>query len=58
MDISTLSSSLNRAPVMDQIALRVAKLGLDSVKETMDSQLRMIEKSVNPHLGTKIDFKV
>lgn len=58
MDITALSSGLNQANLMSQVSASVLKLSMDTVEQSMDNMIKMMETSVNPNLGGTIDISI
>jgi len=58
MDIPTLSVAMSQANTANQYNIAMLAKTLDTVEETGDMMLKMMEQSVNPHLGQNIDITV
>lgn len=58
MDITALSSGLSQANLMSQVSASVLKLSMDTVEQSMDNMIKMMETSVNPNLGETIDISI
>ncbi|BEP29079.1 YjfB family protein [Helicovermis profundi] len=58
MDIASLSTAMSQMNIASQVSTRVMKLGMDSAKQNMENQLKIIEQSVSPNLGKNIDIKL
>ena len=58
MDIPTLSVAMSQANIVNQYNIAVLAKTLDTVEETGDMMLKMMEQSVTPHLGQNIDITV
>lgn len=58
MDIAGFSMLGSQAKMMQQVALAVTKLSMDSAKETGANMTKMLEQSVQPGKGASIDIKV
>lgn len=58
MDITALSSGLSQANLMTQVSASVLKLSMDTVEQSMDNMIKMMETSVNPNLGGTIDISI
>lgn len=58
MDITALSSGLSQANLMSQVSTSVLKLSMDTVEQSMDNMIKMMETSVNPDLGGTIDISI
>lgn len=65
MDIAGLSMSLSQMKAAQQVSISVMKLSMDTAKnqgsemvQMIQSNTRMLEQSVTPHLGTSIDIRL
>lgn len=58
MDITAFSSGLSQANLMSQVSASVLKLSMDTVEQSMDNMIKMMETSVNPNLGGTIDISI
>jgi hypothetical protein len=58
MDITALSSGLSQANLMSQVSASVLKLSMETVEQSMDNMVKMMETSVNPNLGGTIDISI
>ena len=58
MDIAGISMALSQMKVHQQVSLSVAKLAMDSSKQSMDDLSKTMQQSVQPHLGQSIDIKL
>lgn len=58
MDITALSPSLSQANLMTQVSTSVLKLSMDTVEQSMEGMVKMMETSVNPELGSNIDIRI
>ncbi|AFS77331.1 hypothetical protein Curi_c02510 [Gottschalkia acidurici 9a] len=65
MDIAALSIGLSQIKIAQQANLSIMKMAMDSVKiqtsdltQMMDINTKMMEQSVNPHIGGSIDIKL
>lgn len=65
MDIAALSMGLSQMKVAQQASISVMKLAMDSAKgqavdmaKMLEINTKMMEQSVNPHLGNKIDISL
>ncbi len=58
MDIAALSTSLSQMKLGTQVGTSVAKLSMDSAKKQAAGIIKIMEQSVNPHLGRNIDLKL
>ncbi len=51
MDIASLSTSLSMANVQNDFGVLMLSKQLDTVEDMGDSMIKLMEQSVNPHLG-------
>lgn len=58
MDITALSTGLSQANLMSQVSTSVLKLSMDTVEQSMNNMIKMMETSVNPDLGSTIDISI
>lgn len=65
MDIAALSMGLSQMKVAQQASVSVMKMAMDSMKgqgvdltEMLEVNTKMMEQSVNPHVGGNIDIKL
>ena len=65
MDIAALSMSLSQMKAAQQVSISVMKLSMDTAKnqgsemvQMIQSNTRMLEQSVTPHLGASIDIRL
>ncbi|WP_110942986.1 YjfB family protein [Inediibacterium massiliense] len=58
MDIAALSMGLSQMKVAQQSSVSVMKMAMDTSKEQMSDLTKMMEQSVNPHIGGSIDLKL
>lgn len=58
MDIAALSMGLSQANLMQSVNVSVLSMSLDTVEQSGDAMVQMMEKSVNPQLGQTIDIKL
>lgn len=65
MDIAALSMGLKQVQLQQAVGTAVMKLAMDAGRENADmltkllaGSTQVIEQSVNPHLGTKLDVRV
>ncbi|SDJ91385.1 YjfB family protein [Natronincola ferrireducens] len=64
MDIAALSMSLSQMKVAQQASISVMKMAMDTAKgqtidltQMLEANTKMMEQSVNPHVGTNLDIK-
>ena len=58
MDIASLSMSLSQMKVANQASISVLKLTMDTAQEQMEDMTKIMEQSVNPHIGSNLDLKL
>ena len=65
MDIAALSMGLSQMKVAQQASISVMKIAMDSAKgqavdmtKMLEANTKMMEQSVNPHLGKNIDISL
>ena len=58
MDITALSMSLSQMKVANQASISVLKLTMDTAQEQMEDMTKIMEQSVNPHVGSNLDLKL
>ncbi len=58
MDIAAMSMSLNQINTSSEVGVAMLSKALDT-QETMGAEMiKMMEQSVNPHIGANIDVTV
>ena len=58
MDIPALSVAMSQIDTVNQYNVAMLVKTLDTVEESGDLMIKMMEQSVNPHLGQNIDITV
>lgn len=58
MDITSLTMAMSTSNVNTDIGIAVLGKNLDTLKQTGDGMLKMMESSVTPYLGQNIDYSV
>ena len=65
MDIAALSIGLSQMKVAQQASISVMKMAMDSVKgqavdmaKMLQANTKVMEQSVNPHIGGNIDISL
>jgi hypothetical protein len=58
MDIAALSVVLNQSQVQQEATLSVMKMTMNTAEDNSTTLTKMLEQSVQPHLGSKIDLKL
>jgi len=56
MDIAALSMGLGQMKVAQQASISVMKIAMDTAKVQTADLTKMMEQSVNPHIGGNIDI--
>lgn len=57
MDIAALSMALSQMNVRQEANISVMKKSIDQAESNGDSMVKMLEQSVQSHLGRSIDLK-
>ncbi len=65
MDIAVMSTMLSQAKVQQQASISVMKMAMNAGKTQMNDMVQMVEQntkmmeqSVNPHVGGNVDAKL
>lgn len=58
MDIASLSVGMHTASLQNQVGVAMLSKSLDTMEDTGESMIKMMESSVMPHLGQNIDVSV
>lgn len=58
MDIAALSINQSQAAVQQQAATAVLDMNMEAMEESGANLIKMMELSVNPHLGSNFDVSV
>lgn len=58
MDIAALSILKSQAAVSQKVGLAVTKLAMNTAEEDSEALAKMMELSVNPHVGSNFDQSV
>lgn len=58
MDIAALSMTLSQMQLQTEVSTAVLAKTLDSSKLQGESMTKLLEQSVNPHLGQSIDISL
>lgn len=58
MDIAKLSMAMSQASLQQQASISVMKQTMDHAEMQSEQMIRMLEQSVQPHLGGQIDLRV
>ncbi len=57
MDIAALSMSLSQMNVRQEASVLVTKKAMDQAETNSANVVKMLEQSVQPHIGSSIDLK-
>lgn len=57
MDIPGLSMAMSQVNLMNDCSVAVLAKTLDTVEESGELMIQMMEQSVTPHLGANIDIR-
>lgn len=57
MDIAALSMVLSQANVRQEATMSVMKKTMDQAESNGQSLVKMLEQSVQPHIGGSVDIK-
>lgn len=58
MDIAALSTGLSQMKVAQEASVSVLKMAMDTAKGQSLDLAKMLEQSVNPHIGGNIDISI
>lgn len=58
MDIASLSMAMKQSDLSQSVSLALTKKVMDVSKDNSQELIKMMELSVNPDLGSKIDVTV
>jgi hypothetical protein len=58
MDIAALSVMMNQSQIHQQASLSVMKMAMNTAEQNSVELTKMLEQSVQPHLGSSIDLKL
>lgn len=58
MDVAALSSSMKQTQLSQQVDLVLARKAMDVTAKNSQALIKMMELSVNPNLGSKLDVKI
>lgn len=58
MDIARMASAVKQSSIMQEVGMKMLNKSLDQQKTTGDNMTKMIEQSVQPHIGSKFDMKL
>ncbi|GAB2544950.1 YjfB family protein [Gracilibacillus alcaliphilus] len=57
MDIAALSMMMNQSQLKQQVDIAVMKKAIDQAQVQSEEMIKLMEGSVQPHLGQQIDMK-
>ncbi|WP_394175233.1 YjfB family protein [Guptibacillus hwajinpoensis] len=57
MDIAALSMVLNQAKVQQQVNVSLTKTAMNQAQDNSNQFVKMLEQSVQPHLGSNVNIK-
>lgn len=57
MDIAALSMALSQMNVRQEASISIVKKSMDQAEVNGENVIKMLEQSVQPHLGGSIDLK-
>ena len=58
MDIAKLSIMMSQSQLKQQASISVMKQTMDHAEMQSEQMIKMLEQSVQPHLGGQIDMRV
>jgi len=58
MDIGALSMSMSAQSLSNQVGIALARKTMDVATDNSQELIKMMELSVNPNLGSNLDFRV
>ena len=58
MDIAKVASTFKEGSLMQAVGLKMLNKSLDGQSSKGSNMARMIEQSVQPHIGSKFDMKL
>ncbi len=58
MDIAALSIASSQMNISTQVSTAVLSMSLDTVEQSGDNMIKMMEQSVAPSLGQNIDIQL
>lgn len=65
MDIAALSMSLSQLKLAQEASISVMKMAMDTSEagvtdllQVLEANTKMMEQSVNPHIGVSVDIKL
>jgi Putative motility protein len=58
VDIAALSVAMNQSQIQQQASLSVMKIAMNTAEQNSADLTKMLEQSVQPHIGSQIDIKL
>lgn len=58
MDIASLSMQTSALQASDMVSVAVFKKALETIEDSGEGMIQMMEQSVHPNLGQNIDLRV
>ena len=58
MDIASLSTAMSTQNILNDVSVAMLSKSLDTVEDMGDGMVKIMESSVTPYLGQKIDYCV
>lgn len=65
MDIAALSTGLSQMKIAQEVSVSIMKMAMDTsqvqvidLMQMLETNTKMMEQSVNPHIGRSIDIKL
>lgn len=58
MDIASISTAISQSNLGEQVGIAVTKKVMDDSTNNAQNLIKMMELSVNPNLGSKLDVTV
>lgn len=58
MDIAAMSMGLSQMEIMNEASTSVLKMAMDNSTEQMEDLAKVMEQSVNPHVGSNVDISL
>jgi hypothetical protein len=58
LDIAALSTSISQSALSQAVGIRVLSMAKNQAVQQGNDFIRMMELSVNPNIGSKLDIKI
>lgn len=58
MDIARVASTFKQGSIMQEVGLQMLNKSLNQQHKKGSSMTKMIEQSIQPHIGSKFDMKL